>query len=232
LPNIPVATGERLRLRLINATSANGISIKLEGHALWVMAIDGQPAEPFVARASRFALAPGSRVDLFVDAMQAPGAVAPLLAGGGELQPIARLLYAPEAGAYKARQPVPKPLPPNPLPARIDLRTALRAELALVAAQPLNPAGPPLFAVRRGRAVTLSLRNRAGGAEVVHVHGHSFRLLYRLDDGWKPYWLDTLVVGDETERIAFVADNPGRWRIVWRMLEQPSSEAAAWFAVT
>ena len=66
----------------------------------------------------------------------------------------------------------------------------------------------------------------------MHVHGHAFRLLDRLDDGWAPYWLDTLVVGDRTERIAFVADNPGRWLIECRMLERSDSDTAVWFAVT
>jgi hypothetical protein len=28
----------------------------------------------------------------------------------------------------------------------------------------------------------------------VHVHGHAFRLLDRLDDGWKPFWLATVLV--------------------------------------
>jgi FtsP/CotA-like multicopper oxidase with cupredoxin domain len=66
----------------------------------------------------------------------------------------------------------------------------------------------------------------------VHVHGHHFRLLDRLDDGWKPYWLDTLVVGEATERIAFVADNPGKWLIECRMLDSAAPGAAAWFVVT
>ena len=49
---------------------------------------------------------------------------------------------------------------------------------------------------------------------VFHLHGHPFRLLDRLDDGWKPFWLDTLVVGpQQTERIAFAAEQPGRWLI-------------------
>ena len=67
---------------------------------------------------------------------------------------------------------------------------------------------------------------------MLHLHGHHFRLLDRLDDGWKPYWLDTLVVGEAVERIAFVADNPGRWLIECRMLERPDTGGAAWFAVT
>ena len=66
----------------------------------------------------------------------------------------------------------------------------------------------------------------------VHLHGHSVRLLDRLDDGWKPFWLDTLVVGEQTERIAFVADNPGKWLIECRAAGAQDAGTAVWFAVT
>ncbi len=95
-----------------------------------------------------------------------------------------------------------------------------------------TPPAHPLFTVRRGRAVTLALRNPAGHPHAVHLHGHHFRLLDRLDDGWKPFWLDTLVVGEQVERIAFVADNPGKWLIHSRRLEQTGTDVAVWFAVT
>jgi FtsP/CotA-like multicopper oxidase with cupredoxin domain len=230
-PDISVKTGERVRLRLINATAARGLALKLEGHIPWVMAIDGQPAEPFVARDSRLGLGPGSRVDLFVDMMRDAETVAPILTGLRDEQPIARLVYESGGRARPPSQSPSLPLPPNPLPARIDLKSALRVELGLADGKPLDPAGPPLFTVKRGRAVTLALRNITGQPQAVHLHGHSCRLLDRLDDGWKPYWLDTLVVGGEIERIAFAADNPGKWLIAWRMLERPDTAAAAWFAV-
>jgi FtsP/CotA-like multicopper oxidase with cupredoxin domain len=118
------------------------------------------------------------------------------------------------------------------LPARIDLRTALRQDLDLAKLKPLNPAGAPLFTARRGRAVALTLRNGGGAPQVVHLHGHSFRHLDRLDDGWKPYWLDTMVIGSDTERIAFVADNPGKWLIESRALERPDSTGEAYFVVS
>ena len=104
--------------------------------------------------------------------------------------------------------------------------------MALASTKPLDPVGPPLFTVKRGRAVTLAIRNNSGEPQVVHVHGHSVRLLYRLDDGWKPYWLDTLVVGYQIERIAFVADNPGKWLIECLMLERNDTDTAVWFTVT
>jgi FtsP/CotA-like multicopper oxidase with cupredoxin domain len=125
----------------------------------------------------------------------------------------------------------PRPLPANPLPPRIDLKSSLRVEMTLGSAKPLDAAGPPLFTVRRGRAVTLAIRNASGQPQAVHVHGHSFRLLDRLDDGWKPYWMDTLVVGEQVERIAFVADNPGKWLIECRMLERRDTDTAVWFEV-
>jgi FtsP/CotA-like multicopper oxidase with cupredoxin domain len=71
-PDIAVRTGERLWLRMINASSARGLSVKLEGHAAWVMAIDGQPAELFPARQPDRAR-PGNRADLFVDTIHNPG---------------------------------------------------------------------------------------------------------------------------------------------------------------
>jgi FtsP/CotA-like multicopper oxidase with cupredoxin domain len=231
LPDLPVKPGERLRLRLINATSARGFSLRIDGHSPWVMAIDGQPAEPFVARDGRIVLAPGSRVDLFIDTTRSPGTTAAVLAGFRDEQPVARLVY--ESGGERARpRSDPRALPANALPARIDLKNALRLELPLGDATRFDPSAAPLFTVRRGRPVTLALRNPSGYPHVVHVHGHSFRLLDRLDDGWKPYWLDTLVVGERVERIAFVADNPGKWLIDGRMLERPDSRVGAWFAVT
>src|SRR5262249_8353094 len=58
-PDFQVARGERVRLRLINARAARGVALKFDGHAPWVMALDGQPAEPFLARDARVGLAPG-----------------------------------------------------------------------------------------------------------------------------------------------------------------------------
>jgi FtsP/CotA-like multicopper oxidase with cupredoxin domain len=69
----------------------------------------------------------------------------------------------------------------------------------------------------------LALTNRAEFATVFHLHGHHFRLLDRLDDGWKPFWLDTLAVEPgQTLRIAFLAEYAGRWPI-----EQVATDWAA-----
>src|SRR5262249_1887756 len=89
-PDFPVQRGERLRLRLINATASPGLALRLDGHAPGVVALDGQPAEPFLARDARVGLAPGGRADLFVDMSRDRGTIASILAGS---EPIARLVY-------------------------------------------------------------------------------------------------------------------------------------------
>jgi FtsP/CotA-like multicopper oxidase with cupredoxin domain len=229
--DIPVRTNERLRLRLINAAERI-VALRVERHAATVMAIDGQPAEPFLARESRVALGPGNRIDLFVDARLSPGSMAAILAEvpGGETA-LARLVYG--AGMARAEPPAEtKPLPPNPLPARIEFRGAFRGELLLESGlmKPAQAFGPPLFSVRRGRTVMLALPNRSHPC-AVHVHGHHLRLLDNLDDGWKPFWLDTVLVGPgETARVAFLADNPGKWLIEGHVPGRPEA-VFAWFEV-
>jgi FtsP/CotA-like multicopper oxidase with cupredoxin domain len=72
----------------------------------------------------------------------------------------------------------------------------------------------PAFRVRAGRIVVMALTNRATIPSVFHLHGHHFRLLDRLDDGWKPFWLDTLVIdAGQTQRIAFAAEYKGSFLI-------------------
>ncbi len=231
-PDIRVTSGERLRLRLINASGTSGLNLRTDRHAPWVMAVDGQPAEPFVARDGRVGLAPGSRLDMFVDATLDVGATAPILAGNRDEFPIARIVYAGDKRPSSKLRSSPAPLPSNSLPARIDLKTALRVEWRIGANSPGLVPRDPLFTVARGRAVSLAVSNGSGHPHVVHLHGHHFRLLDRLDDGWKPFWLDTLAIGEQVERIAFVADNPGKWLLEARMLDARAAPTAVWFAVT
>ncbi|HKS62689.1 MAG TPA: multicopper oxidase domain-containing protein, partial [Xanthobacteraceae bacterium] len=92
---IPVTASERVRLRVINAAD-RFITLRLDRHPVAVMAIDGQPAEPFGARDSRVTFSPGNRADLFFDAVLDPGSVAPLVVQDEAADaPLARLVYAP-----------------------------------------------------------------------------------------------------------------------------------------
>ena len=236
LVTIPGRTGERLRLRLINAVARTAAALRLEGHKVWVMAIDGQPAEPFVARDSRVVMGPGNRIDLFVDLDRPPGTVAPIIADlGSGAAPLGRIAYSEEAPLRTGALPDPKPLPANPLPERMDLRNALRADLQLGGLASLETfgSGRPLFSAKRGRTVVLALINRDAPACALHVHGHHVRLLDNLDDGWKPFWLDSIMVpGKQTSRVAFVADNPGKWLLEAQTIGRSEAFQVTWFEVS
>ena len=80
--------------------------------------------------------------------------------------------------------------------------------------------------------MVLALTNRAAIATVFHLHGHHFRLLDRLDDGWKPFWLDTLAIEPgQTERIAFAAEYAGRWLIESIATDWAAPRLVRWYGV-
>jgi FtsP/CotA-like multicopper oxidase with cupredoxin domain len=238
--DIPIRAYERLRLRFINGFQRNVIAVKIEGYDVRVMAIDGQPAEPFLARNGAVVLAPGGRVDAFIEATAAPGSTSSiLLHDGTQARPIARLIASKEPPIRNAPLPAAGPLPSNGLPDRLDLKAALHVDMTLggppadwVTPASFASSAAPAFRAKAGRVVVLALTNRAANATVFHLHGHHFRLLDRLDDGWKPFWLDTLAVEPgQTQRIAFAAEHAGRW-----LLEQMATDWAAprlvrWYSV-
>lgn len=234
--DLAVRANERLRLRLLNACPARLVRIRIERHRVTVMAIDGQPAEPFVARDGAIALGPGNRLDAFVDATLDPGSIAPiLLSDFGSEVAIARLVYHGGAAARAEPRPDPAPLSPNPLPARMNFAGALKLDVPLggdAAGGFVPKPGQPLFRVKGGRTVMLAFHNRTPAPHAIHVHGHHVRLLDKLDDGWKPFWLDTVLsLPSDTTRIAFVADNPGKWALQARSLGGEGAGLTAWFEV-
>jgi FtsP/CotA-like multicopper oxidase with cupredoxin domain len=229
--DIPARPNERLRLRFINASATQAMNARIDRHRVFVMALDGEPAEPFVSRDSRLSLGPGNRADVFIDATLPSGSIAPIvfMQGGGEAV-LARIVYE-GSPARAAPLGEPAPLPANPLPERMNFSGALRITLPIDGRKAVTVDRVPLFAAARGRTVVMALDNRDTATHVVHLHGHHFRLLDRLDDGWKPYWLDTMAVaGRQTARIAFVADNPGRWLIEQHALDGPAADVN-WFEV-
>ena len=219
-PDIPTRSNERLRFRFINGCQRSVIAVKIEGHDVRVVAVDSLPAEPFLAHGGALVLAPGTRIDVFIDATAPPGSASPiLLHDGREARPIARLVASREPPLRDVALPAAPPLPSNGLPNRLDLKNALRVDLTLggspaewVTPGSFASSAAPAFRTKAGRTVVLALSNRGDIAEVYHLHGHHFRLLDRLDDGWKPFWLDTLAIEPgQTQRIALSAEYAGRW---------------------
>ena len=215
--DITLKRNERLRLRMINGCQRAIIALKIADLATRVMAIDSEAAEPFVAREGRIVLAPGTRIDALIDATAPAGTISPILLHDGvKPQPIGRIIMSNDAAAREAPLPEAEPLVASPR-SRIDLTSALRVDLALDTAQWSEPAAfdktsAPVLRAAHSRTIVLALTNNGATPATFHLHGHHFRLLDRLDDGWKPFWLDTLAFqSGQTQRIAFAADFPGRW---------------------
>lgn len=91
----------------------------------------------------------------------------------------------------------------------------------------------PLFSAPRGRTVTVDLRNDTAWPHAMHFHGHHFKVLERNGKSTNSEaWKDTVLVDrQESAKIAFVADNPGKWMIHCHMLEHQAAGMATWFAV-
>lgn len=236
LPPVPLPAGARLRLRLLNATPSRLLLLTFSGLAAQIVAIDGQPCGLLPLAPAGLPIGPGARFELLADLPAAPDQTARVAlrdaSGAVELA-----TFRTRAGKLTAKPPI-AALPINPrLPTRIALERALRATLTLSARpssarEPAFP-GPPLFTAKRGRPVTLTLKNETGGIQQVRPHGHVFRVLHDLDDGWDPYWRDSLLLGPgKTKHVAFVADNPGRWLIEAAPLGPSLSHLPSWFEVS
>lgn len=238
--DITLRPNERLRLRIVNGCARAVVGLKVDGVDVRVVAIDCQPSEPFPARDGQLVLAPGTRIDVMIDATLPAGSSVPImLFAGGPPVAIAKLVIG-----GSAVRPAPLPpmaaLPSNGLPVELRFQNALRAELGFDGAAQADwmtpgtfaPTSAPVFKAKRGRVVMLTIVNRATSPMALRLHGHHARLLDRLDDGWKPYWVDTLLFDTgQTQRIAFLAEHPGNWIIEAMQIGWSAPKLVRWFAV-
>ena len=245
-PNFEILArqNERLRLRFVNASHSSLLRLAIRGVPLTLVAIDGQPSEPFMLEGSSVVMGPGQRVDIMVDATDPPGtryeAVIDNLIGE---RLVGQFLVSSEAPRRNQSLTAPKQLPPNPISQQLPLARAFRTELSLVTRadgetrfagkSDRAPRPEPDFRVRRGTVVAIGLPNDTKAIQAVQLHGHAARLLDGVDDGWKPFFLDTIMLAPgTTSRIAFLADNPGKWVIAAQAIGEARGPLVSWFEVT
>lgn len=70
---LPVRSGERIRLRLINAANARIFGLDFQGHTPTVIALDGQPVTPHAPMGGLVVLGPAMRADIILDMTGEPG---------------------------------------------------------------------------------------------------------------------------------------------------------------
>ncbi|MFG1296555.1 multicopper oxidase family protein [Xanthobacter variabilis] len=218
----------RTRLRLVNATPLF-LRIKVSAPATYVIAVDGQPAEPFAPKDSRVQIAPGGRIDL---AVTLDGADPAILSIENSQEPVQLAIVTPVGPGGTAPSGPPAPLPSNGLPAELPLADAARFTFKLDQA-PAGAAVPSLGSVKVGRVVVLTLENPLDTPVTVRIDGHPSRLLDAKYDGWSPWWHDTVPVPAKgTARVAFKAETPGKWSVVAQRGGDGALVAAQTYQVT
>jgi FtsP/CotA-like multicopper oxidase with cupredoxin domain len=128
----PVRAGERIRLRLVNASLARMMALSFKDHGPVIVAIDGQPCEPHEPEAGRVVVAPAMRCDIILDMLGRPGQRYAVVDDFYEDLSYTLTSLAYDTAASLRSRPLEESLalPRNPLP-EPDLAAAVRHELDL-----------------------------------------------------------------------------------------------------
>ena len=219
-----VKQGQRVLMRLLNASATENVVLALPGHTFKVIAMDGN-AVPNPQAVEVLSLAVAERVDAIVE-MNAPGVWVL-----GSILPEARkkglgivVEYAGKTGA---------PVWTDPKPAKWDYTQFASATAAPDADEtipltfhdigPQNgskfdtwtinnkswPDAEPIH-VKAGKRYRLLLRNGSGDQHPLHLHRHTFEVTQIAKKPLSGLMKDVvLVMPLETVAVDFVADNPG-----------------------
>jgi FtsP/CotA-like multicopper oxidase with cupredoxin domain len=223
----PVRAGEAVRLRLVNSDSTTH-RFSLGGTPFRVLALDGTDLNgPTPLANTALEVAAGGRVDVGFTmpsspvrlAMEGAGVGLALSRDGRALPPATTFDRTFDPIAYG--RPAPTPFDadsafdrrfnltitrkPGFLDGRPGLQWALNGKIY---------PDVPMFVVRRGDLVEMTVANHTGSTHPMHLHGHHLLVLSRngIAVSGSPWSVDTLdVKGHETYDVAFLADNPGMW---------------------
>jgi FtsP/CotA-like multicopper oxidase with cupredoxin domain len=223
---VRVDRGGRVRLRIINGASASQFWIDLGALTGRVVATDGHDVHPVEGR--RFPISMAQRLDILID-VSATGAFPILAQLEGTVRQTGLVLATAGAPVPRVADAAQKPAPPvdNSLEMRLVATQPLAARHAdLVHTVSLNggmkpyvwsmngeywPKVTPLM-LNRGQRVEIDLVNRTMMSHPMHLHGHAFQVVAINGRPIQGAVRDTVLVAPKARvRIAFDADNPGRW---------------------
>jgi FtsP/CotA-like multicopper oxidase with cupredoxin domain len=249
---LAVKRHERLRLRLINAANARIFVLRLVGLSGWQVALDGMPLLTPQPVAQELILAPAQRIDLIVD-VTAEGAQAAIERLGNDDQWHAQIGFEIAGQTSRARRDPPSALPPNPRMDLPDLAQARQLEMKIEGGAmgrmamgqmrslmqsgkfwtlggQAGPGEAPFARLSRGEPVRLRLLNDTAFPHAMHLHGMHFREV--LPEGRFGPMRDTiLTMAGQSQEIAFIADNPGKWLLHCHMLAHAAAGMTSWIEV-
>jgi FtsP/CotA-like multicopper oxidase with cupredoxin domain len=199
---VTFGSGERLRLRLINAANSLSMPLRLPREKCWLMALDGMPLIEPVIVSKAMTLGPGQRADLFMDCGQAGKTMTLDFLQQDASIPLVRFVHDPERDRT-GRKEAPAALPPNPVAdcdsgvdastplvmrggamgdlasamfegAMMDIRQLVRHGKAWALNGVVDRTDEPLLTAARGSCQEIVIENRTAWPHAMHLHGHHF----------------------------------------------------------
>jgi len=239
-PQIELAAGERVRLRILNAANGRVFRPDLSGLDAKVIAFDGLATKrPLPAEGVE--LAPGNRVDLDLLAPPRPGASIPVI---DRFTRRPNHLATLRIGEAKENVAASKPIELRGFVPAWRRAEAIEPELEFRlnaarggpyglqwmingevmhhdADQPMSEWQEPPYALRAGRWAKLRFTNESARLHPMHLHGQFFKVVAR--DGRpvdEEHWRDTVLVRSrETVDVALVPTELGNWMLHCHIME-------------
>ena len=216
----------RVRLRLINGAASSAFWIDLGALKGTLVAVDGMPVMPIAG--TRFPMTMAQRLDILVD-VPAGGAFPVLAQVEGRQQRTGFILAAPAAqvakisGLADANAPAldlsleAKLRTLHPFSSRaadVELKMALTGSMSSYVWSINNQVWPNVErpVIRQGQRVVIEMMNQTMMAHPMHLHGHHFQVIALNGNNFAGAVRDTVLVPSMgSVKIAFDANNPGRW---------------------
>lgn len=257
---LPVKSGARLRLRLINAANARIFVLRLQGLTGWTAALDGMPLVTPEPVMDEIVLAPAQRVDLIVDVTAPEGETAALLRFDDDDQWRGQVAFPVSGTRSRIERDRPAALPSNPNTVQPDLTGARSLDMLMEGgamgrldtasyngrdmgfrelmglgqfwslAGQVGMSDTPFAALKQGEVVRIKIDNRTVFPHAMHLHGMHFREVVA-GENLGPLRDTILSIPGETTDIVFVADNPGKWLLHCHMLGHAAAGMTTWIDV-
>jgi FtsP/CotA-like multicopper oxidase with cupredoxin domain len=221
---IRVKRGDRVLMRLLNASATENVVLALPGHTFHVIAMDGNPV-PNPSSVEVLSLAVAERVDAVVE-MNSPGVwILGSTIGAERAKGLGVVIeYANNTGEpvwrdpapaewdytqFAANQPVPEPADTFVL----TFRDAGALNGKKFDTWTINgdawPNVKPMM-VEQGKRYRMLFRNASGDQHPMHLHRHSFEVTKIDDKPTSGLMKDVVnVMPLQTLAVDFIADNPG-----------------------
>lgn len=251
-PVVDIPAGGRIRLRLANLDNTLTYDVWIDYDGVKHLAYDGMPLNPIRAQQT-YAIGSGMRVDAGLIAPSEQGQMIPIYRRRGGREE--RLCVLRTVQADQPKRTTIAALPANPI-ALPELEHAETLKFTFDwsgAVAPIGESGKPSFwainkipwpgmskgqipsplaRLKLGRSYIFQLKNTSQYHHPIHLHGVVFTVLDSDKRQIKPYQADTVMLDKyETIRIAFVADNPGKWMFHCHLIEHMKTGLMGYFVI-